>query len=123
MNRAVDSIGQHASFSQIDVRFRVAPPSVCDDVTGILEQLASMSGCSDYALTCTAQGVFHWSLFGLWSSDEARARHYASEALQSLFACLLRHHASLILCSEGRCLGTPTATGGSGQLPRSGPRA
>lgn len=106
MNRAVNSVGQHASYSQIDVRFRAAPPLVCEEVKGILEQLASMPGCSDYALSCIAHGVFHWSVLGLWSSDEARARHYASEALQSLFACLLRRHACLILCSEGARVST-----------------
>jgi quinol monooxygenase YgiN len=110
MNRAVSNIGQHASFSRIDVRFRGAPPVVCEEVKGILEELASTSGCSDYTLTSIAQGVCHWSVLGLWTDDQARARHYASEALQRLFACLLQRHASLILCSEGRCPATPTAT-------------
>ncbi len=110
MKRAVNSVGQHASYSQIDVRFRAAPPLVCEEVKGIIEQLASMPGCSDYALTSIAHGAFHWSAFGLWIDDEARARHYASEALQSLFACLVQRHASFILCSEGACPATPTAT-------------
>ncbi|WP_375139246.1 antibiotic biosynthesis monooxygenase [Pseudomonas japonica] len=67
----------------------------------ILGRLTLLPGCIDYILYRPGDGNFHWAIYGVWRTEEARACHYVSRDLQRLFHYLLQRNASLICCDQG----------------------
>lgn len=101
MSRPLKNLGFYTCYSQIDIRFRTAAPLACSEIEDILGQLTLLPGCIDYILYSPIEGNFHWSIYGVWRSEEARVCHYGSRTLQRLFHYLLQRNATLICCDQG----------------------
>jgi hypothetical protein len=101
MDGPLKNPGFYTCYSKIDIRFLTVAPHGCSRINDILGQVTLLPGCIDYTLYSPIDGDFHWSIYGVWRSEEARACHYGSKDLQQLFNYLLQRNATLICCDQG----------------------
>jgi quinol monooxygenase YgiN len=90
----------YTTYSEMKVSFRVSPPPLHWGFKAVMDSLNAMPGCVSYELSDHPEAPFHWSICGVWSSEEAKKRHYASKQLQTLLQLLLGTGVSVISCSD-----------------------
>jgi len=95
------------SYNEMKIRFRVMPPPLLDEkLKAAVNALSLLPDCLSYRLSEQRYRFFHWSICGVWVSDEAKNRHYTSDHLQTLMQLLMRSDVSVISFSEAdtQCL-------------------
>jgi quinol monooxygenase YgiN len=89
-----------SSYNEMKICFRVMPPPLDDTLKAVMKTLSESPGCLSYALSEQRYRMFHWTICGIWISDEAKKRHYSSDPLQELLQLLINSDVSAISFSE-----------------------